>query len=53
MTFAQDIDRMTSQKTLWRNGFDDPVLEGKRRSAIIWLRMVSKKGWVLDKVIRK
>lgn len=53
MTFAPDIERVIFQRSIWGRGFNNMSLESKRRSAILWLRNASKKGWVLDRVLRK
>ena len=53
MTTLPDIQRVIFQRSLWGAGFRDENLEYKRRLAILWLRRCSKRGWVLDRVLRR
>ena len=53
MTTLPDIQRVIAQRSIWGKGFSDASLESKRRSAILWLRGCSKRGWVLDRVLRR
>lgn len=46
-----DIDRVLFDRSIWGRGYNNWVLEAKRRSAIIWLRYCSKRGWCVDKVV--
>ena len=49
MTFLPDVDRVIYQRSIWGKSYKDRNLESKRRSAIIWLRECSSRGWWLDK----
>ena len=48
-----DIDRILFQRSIWGRGYSAVTLETKRRSAILWLRGCSKRGWVMDRVLRR
>ena len=47
-----DIDRILRDRSLWGRGYNNMLLESKRRSAILWLRLRSKKGWVMDHALK-
>ena len=47
-----DIDRILFQRSIWGRGYSVVELEAKRRAAILWLRGCSKRGWVMDRVLR-
>ena len=53
MTTLPDVERVIFQRGLWGRSYRDPSLESKRRSAILWLRNCSKRGWCVDKVVRR
>ena len=53
MTEISDIQRVIFQRSIWGTGFRNADLESKRRSAILYLRGVSKRGWVLDRVVKR
>ena len=48
-----DIDRVLFQRKVWGRGYSVVELEAKRRAAILWLRGCSKRGWVMDRVLRR
>ena len=53
MIEIQDIDRVLKDRSIWGRPYKDINMESKRRSAIIYLRRKSKRGWVLDRVVGK
>jgi hypothetical protein len=53
MTELADIDRVLYERSVWGKGYNSMALEAKRRSAILWLRLKSKRGWCLDKIGRR
>jgi len=53
MIYIADIDRILHDRCIWGRGYPSNTLESKRRSAILWLRNCSKRGWVLDRVMHK
>lgn len=53
MVEIQDIQRIFQQRVIWQIGYKNVELETKRRSAIIWLRHCSRKGWVVDRILRR
>lgn len=46
-----DIDRVLYDRSVWQRGYSNWSLETKRRSAILWLRYKSKRGWLVDNII--
>jgi hypothetical protein len=38
---------------MWQKGYRNDSLESKRRSAVLYLRNCSKKGWIIDKAVKK
>jgi hypothetical protein len=53
VTELADIDRVLYERSIWGKGYNSIALEAKRRSAILWLRYKSKRGWCLDKIGRR
>ena len=53
MMTTADIDRVLRDRSIWGAPYRNRDLENKRRSAIIWLRQRSAKGWILDHVMRR
>lgn len=48
-----DVERVIFQRSIWGRGYSGMALESKRRSAILFLRHCSKRGWVLDRVAKR
>lgn len=48
-----DIERVLKQRSIWRTGYRNEELESKRRSAIIWLRNRSTRGWLADMMVKR
>jgi hypothetical protein len=53
MMTIQDIERVIQSRAKWGKEYRDLSLESKRRSAIIWLRNCSSRGWVIDRAVRR
>jgi hypothetical protein len=53
MMTIQDIERVIQSRAKWGKEYRDLSLESKRRSAILYLRNCSKRGWVIDRAVRK
>lgn len=51
MTEIADIHRVLVDRVHWGRGYNNWALESKRRSAILWLRYMSKGGWCLDRIM--
>jgi hypothetical protein len=48
MTGIWETDRQLIVRKLFGRGYDNRDLESKRRSAILWLRYCSGRGWAWD-----
>lgn len=53
MTDLADINRVLYERLRWGKPYRNEELETKRRSAILWLRHCSKRGWCVDKVVKR
>lgn len=49
----QDVERVMQDRAKWAHGYRNAELESKRRSAVLWLRNCSAKGWICDKLLTK
>lgn len=48
-----DVERVLVQRTIWGKEYPNHALESKRRSAIIYLRMKSRCGWIIDRLVAR
>jgi hypothetical protein len=48
MIELSDVVRVLQDRATWGTGYRNMNLESKRRSAILWLRNCSRKGWIAE-----